>query len=96
MQVLFFAGPITEVYSINGVAVWKPPAVTGGDLTGFHIRLYYYSGGDVVVAEEEDIDDPDIKWWLPGEPMPAQRPLFCQVGCTRRYEAVIMYINFND
>ena len=76
-------GQIAEVYNINGVAVWKPPEFTGGDITGYHIRLYYYDDGTLVAAIEEHIDDPDIKWWVPAaDSMPDERPLYCQVRHT--------------
>ena len=59
--------------------MWKPPEFTGGDLIGYVIRLYYYDGVTLVVAVEEHIEDPNIRWWVP-EGIPDERPLFVQVS----------------
>ena len=79
----FLLGQITTVDSFNcETIVWEPPADTGGEITGYTVRVYYKVSGSRTSGSTETytISDPDRHWrtWntLPHD---QQRPLYYQV-----------------
>ena len=76
------AGKITNTCSINcNVIVWEPPANTGGEITGYTVRVYYKVNGRRTSASTTlySISDSEIQW-LSLSNLPSQRPLYFQVG----------------
>ncbi len=71
---------VTESFHCN-VIVWEFPDITGGEITGYTVRIYYEVNGektnDSTVTYE--ISNSKNNWLAPAA-LPVDRPLFYQVS----------------
>ncbi len=72
-----YAGRIEQVEVVNGVVMWSPPQTTGGEITAYIARIYYFRPGrpwratiNLYHTERE---------WVPLPELPSDRQLFVQV-----------------
>ncbi len=75
-------GMITVTNSFNcETIVWEPPANTGGEITGYTVRVYYKVNGRMTDSYTTTlpVSDPDRHWLSPSS-LPPQRPLYYQAS----------------
>ena len=71
------AGTITDVRVFDSTVVWGTPTDTGGEVTGYELRLY--ATGEADSASVLPISDRSQNWYRPTQ-LPSRRPVLVQVN----------------
>ncbi len=86
-------GMITVTESFNcETIVWDPPADTGGEITGYAVRVYYKVNGQRTNGSTMSYSskDPDRQWIVTAN-LPQQRHLYYQVSFEKHWQFSYLY-----